>query len=127
MSKFKVGDWVVLVEPRYGRGPADVSTRTIEKVSRKYVYLDGETEGWKKRPFSLTDGCEVDNSNYPARIYTPQEHADRERRAQVMVALKERGILWDSYGEFRNGEAYSITKLEKLLAVLEESEAEKTS
>jgi hypothetical protein len=119
VSKFKVGDEVVLVSPSYRSGPATTDTRTIAKVGRKYAYLTG-SEWWiAKMPFDLETGIESGEGNYPHRIYTPQDYKDSQRRAKVLEAIKEHGIRW----EFGGGQhKMSLAKLEKLLAVLEEKD-----
>lgn len=115
--KFKVGDEVVLVEPRYSHHrDAGVKTTRILRVGRKYAYLEDDP---RETPFSLRTGIEHRSSDYKSYlkcIYLPDEYAAEAHRDGLLQQLTAYAFISWGIREL------STVKLEKLLAVLNEDE-----
>lgn len=119
--KFKVGDTVIVRasynESRYGDKQWEDQ---IVKVGRKYVYLKGRYYYESKTAFDATTGHQKP-SQYTGNqrtIYTLADWSARQRRSEIVAALKDHGIKPGGFGY--SDFTQSTEMLEKLLAVLNE-------
>lgn len=114
MSKFEVGDTVIVEgsynESRYGE---KFWEDTIAKVGRKYVHLHGdgrtayEADTGRQKPTQY--------SGSERHIYLPKEWEAKNRRRQVVGAIRSHGLRPDGYSGFTQ----PTEVLEQILAVLE--------
>ncbi|ART69097.1 hypothetical protein BTO20_11335 [Mycobacterium dioxanotrophicus] len=111
---FKVGDTVIVEasynESRYGK---KFWEDTVAKVGRRYVYLHGDG----RTAYNAQTG--VQKTKYPGsarKIWTPEAWQQKERRGEVVGAIKSHGIRPDGYGDFKQ----STDVLQRILEVLEE-------
>lgn len=111
MSKFAVGD-TVMVNPNHGKAHKD----TVTRVGRKYVYVG---QGWREDAYYKVSGeGKSDGYGSIGHIYTPEEWNDRNRRAELLDALKEHGVRFD----WGRGDRISTDLLAALLAVFQAAE-----
>lgn len=114
--RFKVGDTVIVQasynESRYSR--EKTWEDAIAKVGRKYVYLHGDG----RRAYDAETGTEkTEYSGSARKIWPPEAWQQKNRRAEVVGAIKSHGIRPDGYGGFKQ----STDVLEKILKALEAS------
>jgi len=109
MGKFNPGDTVILS----GVNMRDSETVTVTRVGHKNVYV--ERYG-REMAFDLEDGTEKGYYDHHC-IYTVGEWAETRRRDAVIDALRDRGVSLD-----RSRRNIATTRLERLLAVLDEEE-----
>lgn len=105
-SKWHVGQTVVLSDG--SRGFAEVP---VTRVARKYVYI---TRYGRERKFNIEDGYEPSYTGHCPRIYTKDEWADKQLRADLLRALRDADL------NFLQGADYklSTSTLQRLLTVL---------
>lgn len=117
MSGFKVGQTVILREPRrYGKERHTDTDVTIVRIGRKYIFISR----WSREfPFFKDTGRSTsDNGGW---IYTPERLAEEERRNEVVRRLREdHQIVRAGYGAF----THSTSTLEKILSILDEDKAQ---
>ncbi len=114
MSKFKVGQEVVIHIPRLGRGATREFPGKVVKVAKKYGTAEW-TDGERTRTveFSLTDGRERGSaSNYTTRVLTLEEQDLGLRKSAVSTALMEAKI------SLQFGHSYTLEQQEAILALL---------
>ncbi|ALJ19543.1 beta barrel domain-containing protein [Microbacterium sp. No. 7] len=112
MSKFEVGQEVILVEGFGQRSPVEVE---VVKVGRTLVYIKHHGQ---EKAFYQKDGVERRSPNavgYGDRVYTLEQWADRERRAAAIKRLSDLAVVPLAYSPWR----CSTDALEQVIAVLE--------
>ncbi len=88
MSKFKLGDPVILVSTIFR--PSRVHHTKIGKVGRKYVYVEGRHE-----KYDPETGREVSEYSYHSTLYTPEGYALSKRREEAFATLRRWGVTLD--------------------------------
>lgn len=114
MSKFKVGQDVVVRIPSWGRGPAGEFPGKVVKVAKKYGTAEWG-EDWRARTleFSLEDGRERGSqSNYAKRVLTLDEFERQNRESVVSAALREAKVRLES------GHGFTLEQQEAIVALL---------
>lgn len=106
----------------YTRTSPKVRQGTVIKVGRALVTVEYETNGpgsrTEKAQFRIEHGYENrTDTNYKLRIQTPEQHAEHERRAEALSALKEFGLRFD-VGSTSKERAASTELLATLAAVI---------
>lgn len=112
----KVGDTVVVTGCNGRGGAREVR---VAKVGRKYLYLEGGGVSAQTK-FSRETGSEIDDFGYRARVYTPEEWAEKERRDKVVLRLRGEHRLSHYDGTFPQ----STETLEAILQILDDDAKE---
>lgn len=112
MSKYEVGQQVIVVEPSSRDGAHET---VIAKVGRTLVYTDPGT--WRERAFYIESGAERRPANAGgtgAILYTVEEYAERERAAALRHQLRDAGV------DFKFGYRFTADQMERILAIVQE-------
>lgn len=101
LGDIKVGD-EVLVQHNHGGKWEDVHA-VVTKVARVWIDVD-PVSGWLphySRRFRRDDQSDGSNGNYRARLYTPEQWAEKQREAAADAFLREAGIETSRWGAQR--------------------------
>lgn len=125
--KWKVGDRVVVVKPRYSHhSEPSVEYTTVDRVARKYFYV-GKVKGrWDEEGYEIATGIEKPHdSNYTNNLghaYTPAEYTEKQIRDALFEQIRKYSKLSDtqiSFSSWSGRKKWKTERLQDLAAVLQ--------
>lgn len=90
MIKVEIGQPVIIVGGYRSEGRGG----TVAEVARVWIKIqpDGTTGEWARQRFRLDDQTDGSRVGLPARFYTLDQWAEREREDEAATFLREQGI-----------------------------------
>lgn len=112
LSSVKVGDTLLCVDRNARRGTPP-REETVVKVGRTLIHI----EAWGDRTltYRIADGIRNDNYGH-SWLMTREQYEDKQERAAYISALSDLGV------SFRFASGPDASKLERILAIMEETD-----
>jgi hypothetical protein len=115
-KKFNVGDTVLVTSVNSrGKGPVE---RTVVKVGRLNVTIDGGYHGARPKTYTIAEGWETGQYSHE-HLYTVQEWANKQERQELRVRFMATDLHDIHSTRF---EKIPVAKLRAILAILEADE-----